>query len=62
MNKVCDEHCDGCIYMGRVGGDWLRYCRYIFENKEPRPFPSGKGCVVKETKRRKRRAEDGNME
>ena len=59
MNKVCDEHCDGCIYMAHVGGDWLRFCRYIFAAGEPRPCPPGRGCKVKKTRRRDRRAEDG---
>lgn len=53
-----DRACKGCIYLGRAG--WLGCCNYIFIEGKPRPCLPGKDCTIKETKRKKRRAEDGN--
>lgn len=47
----------GCIYLGKAGA--YGCCNYIFMVGKPRPCPPSKDCTVKETGRKKRRAEDG---
>lgn len=52
--RTYDRACKGCIYMGWIGG-YLGCCNYIFMAGKPRPCPPGKGCTVKETKKRGRK-------
>lgn len=49
--KVCDSSCGKCIYFCMVG--YYGCCNYIFMRDKRRPCPPGKGCTVKETKRKK---------
>lgn len=56
--KTTDRSCKRCIY--RVGNsDSIHICTYFIETGKRRPCPPGKGCTVRETKRKVRRAEDG---
>lgn len=55
--KKYDRACKGCIYLGSAGD--LCSCDYIFKVGKRRPCPPGKGCTVKETKKRGRPKKGG---
>ena len=61
---VCNRYCFGCIYHREMSGYTGGCCNYIFITGKPRPCLAGKGCTVKETRKRGRKkkveVENGN--
>lgn len=52
--KIYDRACKGCTYLIFLGG-YMGCCNYIFKVGQRRPCPPGKGCTVKETRKRGRK-------
>lgn len=48
---MSDKYCHGCKYYRMITDD-LRYCSYILDENKRRPCPPGKGCTVKQTRRK----------
>ena len=57
LEKTYDKACTGCIHLGWIGG-YIGCCNYIFHKDERRPCPPGKGCTVKEKKKKGRAKKD----
>lgn len=51
-----DKHCMGCKYYHNMY-DGGYYCAYLFVTDKRRPCPPGKGCTVKEKRRKKNNEE-----
>lgn len=58
-SRVYDRACVGCIYHGWING-YLGFCNYILMTSKRRPCPPGKGCTVKQKKKKEKKvAENG---
>jgi hypothetical protein len=54
--KLCDKSCEGCIHLSHFYDD-LTCCNYFITTGERRPCPPGKGCTVRETKRKRKKGD-----
>ena len=56
---VCSRFCKDCVYHVEMTSYAYGYCAYIFLEDKRRPCPAGKGCTVKNKRKKARRAENG---
>lgn len=46
-----NKHCRGCKYYNQIT-EAVFYCSYLFQTNKRRPCPPGKGCTVREERRK----------
>lgn len=59
MDKLVDKSCEGCIHLTQIYEN-LVCCSYIFNKCKKRPCDPGKGCTVKQIRRKKKRGGRSN--
>lgn len=59
MDKISDKSCEGCIHLCYLY-DKVTCCNYILNTGKKRPCDPGKGCTVKQIRRKKKRGGRSN--
>lgn len=57
--KTYTRACAGCIYFGWANS-YLGCCNYIFMEDKRRPCPPGKGCTVKQKKKKEKKVAEND--